>query len=409
MDRRGLTTLSIGHGSADFVQGALPALLPTLVAEHGWSYAMVSALVLAMTVTSSIIQPLFGVMSDRRSLSWLLYAGPILAGAGFMLVGVVQTFPVVFALVLISGVGVAGFHPEGSRFANYVSGPRRATGMSLFAVGGNVGFGLGPLAMTLALLAVGPSGTLIVGAIPILLGMGLATQGHYLRRFRPTQAQQNADRADLPEAWGPFARLAGVIALRSVIFFGLVTFVPLYFVHVLDTSDTRGSLALTAMTLVGAVGTLVGGRLADRIGRKPVLLGSMGLLTPLLVCFLLAGPTLATILLGAAGGVTIATFSLTVVMGQEYLPGRLGVASGVTLGLSIGVGGVAATLLGVLADSTSLTTVLAIIAMLPLAALALSATLPSAQKATADAAARQGFDPDGPLPRGEPAGAISRS
>lgn len=389
IDRRGVAALSIGHGFTDFTQGALPALLPTLVAERGWSYAMVSALVLAMTLTSSIVQPLFGAVSDRVGLAALLFLGPILSGAGFMAVGVVTSFPACFALILVSGLGVAAFHPEGSRFANYVSGPRRATGMSLFSVGGNVGFSLGPLAMTAALLAMGSDGTIVVGLIPILAGIGVATQLPHLLRFRPSRAVQDAERADLPEAWGPFARLGGVVALRSAIFFGLVTFVPLYFVHVLGTSDTAGSLALAVMTFCGAVGTLIGGRLADRVGRRPVLLGSMALLTPILAGFLLSGPALATVFLGAAGGVTIATFSVTVVMGQEYLPGRLGIASGVTLGLSIGIGGLTATALGVLADSTGLTTVLVIVALLPLAALALSATLPTAERAAQDAARRR--------------------
>ena len=137
-----------------------------------------------------------------------------------------------------------------------------------------------------------------------------------------------------------------MIALRSFVYFGLVTFIPLYYVGVLHTSKAAGNAALSAMLLGGAAGTLVGGPLADRFGRRTVLIGSMSLLPPLIVGFLLSGPVLAVVFAALAGAATIATFAVTIVMGQEYLPGRLGVAAGVTIGLSIGLGGVGAPLLG---------------------------------------------------------------
>src|SRR5436305_8698501 len=157
-----MAVLSSGHMFTDIAQGSIPALLPFLIVQDHLSYAAASALVLAATISSSIIQPLFGHVSDRLSLPWLMPLGPALGGLGVALAGLASTYGLTFAAVVLSGVGVAAFHPEGSRFANYVSRARRASGMSLFSVGGNVGFALGPVVMTPALLAFGLHGTLLV-------------------------------------------------------------------------------------------------------------------------------------------------------------------------------------------------------------------------------------------------------
>lgn len=161
---------------------------------------------------------------------------------------------------------------------------------------------------------------------------------------------------------------------------GLVTFIPLYFIHVLGTGKALANAALSAMLVGGAFGTLIGGPLADRFGRRAVLIGSM-ILLPLIVGFLVSGPGPAVAFAAAAGAATIATFAVTIVMGQEFLPGRLGVSSGVTIGLSIGLGGVGAPLLGILADADGLRAVFEVIAVLPLAALALSLFLPGRRPA----------------------------
>jgi FSR family fosmidomycin resistance protein-like MFS transporter len=168
-----------------------------------------------------------------------------------------------------------------------------------------------------------------------------------------------------------------VIALRSFVYFGLVTIIPLYYVSELHVSKAFGNTALAAMLLGGAAGTLIGGRLADRFGRRAVLIGSMLLLPPLIVGFLASGPGLALVFAALAGAATIATFAVTIVMGQEYLPGRLGVAAGVTIGLSIGLGGAGAPLLGLIADAHGVRAVFELLAVLPVLALILVATLPA--------------------------------
>jgi MFS transporter, FSR family, fosmidomycin resistance protein len=371
-----MATLSAGHMFTDLAQGSIPALLPFLIAKDHLSYAAASALVLAATISSSVIQPLFGHVSDRLSLSWLMPLGPALGGLGVALAGIAPSYALTFAAIVLSGVGVAAFHPEGSRFANYVSGERRASGMSLFSVGGNVGFALGPVVVTPLMLVFGLHGTLFVLIPTWLMAAVLVHELPRLKTFRKDVVAGRVQKAEHHEAWGPFALLAGVIALRSFVYFGMVTFIPLYYVAELHAGKAFGNAALAAMLLGGAVGTLIGGPLADRFGRRRILTGSMLVVPPLVVGFLLSGPVLAVVFAALAGAATIATFAITIVMGQEYLPGRLGVSAGVTIGLSIGLGGVGAPLLGLLADAHGLRSVFELIAVLPVLALVLTLALP---------------------------------
>ena len=302
--------------------------------------------------------------------------GPFLGGLGVALAGIAPSYGWTFAAIVLSGIGVAAFHPEGSRFANYVSGARRSSGMSLFSVGGNIGFALGPVLMTPLLVVFGMHGTVFVLIPTWLMAAVLVHELPRLKTFRTDVVAGRVQKGDHHEAWGPFVLLASVIALRSFVYFGMVTFIPLYFVHDLHTSKAFGNIALAAMLLGGAAGTLIGGPLADRFGRRTVLIGSMAVLPPLVVAFLVSPPGLAVVFASLAGAATIATFAVTIVMGQEYLPGRLGVAAGVTIGLSIGLGGVGAPLLGILADAHGLRAVFETIAVLPVLALVLSLGLP---------------------------------
>jgi len=376
VDRRAMGVLSACHLFTDIAQGSIPALLPFLIARDHISIAAASALVLAATISSSVIQPAFGYVSDRLSLPWLMPLGPALGGLGIACVGFAPNYALTFAAVLLSGLGVAAFHPEGSRFANYVSGERRASGMSLFSVGGNVGFALGPVVVTPLVIAFGLHGTAFILIPTWLMAAVMVRELPRLKTFRKDLVGGRVQTGEHEEAWGPFTILAGVIALRSFVYFGLVTFIPLYYVNVLHTSKALGSVALSAMLLGGAAGTLTGGPLADRFGRRNVIIGSMLVIPPLVVAFLLSGPALGILFAALAGAATIATFAVTIVMGQEYLPGRLGVAAGVTIGLSIGLGGLGAPLLGLLADAHGLTAVFETVAVLPLAALVLTLALP---------------------------------
>jgi FSR family fosmidomycin resistance protein-like MFS transporter len=379
LDRRALGVLGAGHLCVDLCQGAVPALLPFLALERGYSYAALGALVLASTIGSSIVQPLFGLLSDRLARPWMLPAGLVLAGGGIALAGPAPTYGLTAAAVAVSGLGIAMFHPEGAKFAGMASRERRGRGMSLFSVGGNAGFALGPALTTPLVLAFGLAGTLALALLPLLAAVLTVRELARLRALgapaRDGGAGGGAGSAE--DDWGAFARVGGLVALRTGVYFGLQAFVPAYFVAELASSEAAGNAALTIMLAAGAAGTLVGGGLVDRFGARAVLIGTMALLLPLLLVLPLVGAVAATALLGAVGFVAIATFSVTVIMGQAYLPSRPGLASGVTLGLAIGLGGVAATALGTIADAHGLRAVLWTVAVLPVPAIVLALSLPS--------------------------------
>jgi MFS transporter, FSR family, fosmidomycin resistance protein len=195
--------------------------------------------------------------------------------------------------------------------------------------------------------------------------------------FKPTEAEsEGVEESAAPEHWGLFARMIGVVIVRSFVYFGLVAFVASYYERVLHESPALGNTALTLMLLGGAAGTLIMGPLADRFGRRTIVGASMLLLPPLIFCFTLAGPFAGMALLVLVGATTVGTFGITVVMGQEYLPGRIGLAAGITMGLSIGLGGIGAPLLGLVADTGGLHLTMLIIAVLPVLGFLLALTLP---------------------------------
>ncbi len=377
VDRRAMGALSAGHLFTDVNQGAVAALLPFLVAERGLSLAAAGALVTAATLSSSVVQPLFGVFSDRRPLPLLMPLGLLVGGVGIALAGVAPSYPLILLCVLVSGVGVAAFHPEAARFANYVSGSRRARGMSFFSVGGNAGFALGPILTTPLVLLFGLPGTLFLALPAALMAVVLVVEMPRMVGFQPAaRGEASKKETTEPERWKPFALMVGVVTVRSFVYFGLVAFVATYYAQVLGTSAAWGNTALAIMLFGGAAGTLVIGPLADRFGRRTVLAASMVLLPALIFAFTLAGPLWGTGLLALVGAATIGTFGVTVVLGQEYLPGRIGLAAGVTMGLSIGLGGVGAPLLGLVADARGLPFTMLVIAALPLLGLVFAGLLP---------------------------------
>src|SRR5438093_4172747 len=368
-----MALLSSGHLATDFANGALPALLPYLKDRFSLSYTAVGGVILASQASSSLIQPLFGLWSDRRGAMWLLPSGVALAGIGIALAADAPSYWLVLLLVLASGLGSAAFHPEGSKFAGFVSGRRRASGMAWFSLGGNVGYALGPVAATAVVTALGLRGGLVLAVPSLAVAVAILAATPYLRGFEPeapgARGHQAAD-----DRWA-MKLLLGVIALRSVAWFTLIAFVPLWEVS-LGHSKSHGNHLLALMLFSGGVGTLLFGPLADRFGRKPVLLASVVATGPLVRVFVLVGGVPGAIALALVGACIVGTFGVTMVMGQEYLPNHIGMASGLVIGLSVGLGGVAAVVLGRVADATSLRTALLVAAAAPVAAIALAAKLP---------------------------------
>lgn len=376
VDYKSVALLSAAHLCDDVNQGVLPAMLPFFIATYHLTYAAAAGLVLAQTLSSSVVQPLFGFWADRRSLPWLIPAGMSLAGLGVAASGLASTYVWIFIAIAISGFGISAFHPEAARRVRYLSGSRQATTMSLFTVGGMVGFALGPLLITPTLMAMGTRGALVL-ALPVMIMAGVLTAN--LHRFIAVEpAEPPSDGTvlvDPNERWGDFARLSTVVVLRSIAFFGLNTFLPLYWTANLHGTRTGGGMALTALAASVALGTLIGGRLADRYGRKTVIAGSLGAFVPLLLIFVNSRIFVAAIMLLPIGIAVAAANSVVVVMAQDYLPNRIGLAAGVTLGLSMTIGGMLTPVLGTIADHYGLTAAMLLVALVPSLAFAMSLTL----------------------------------
>ena len=373
--RRALRALAAAHTVNDMYQSAVPALLPFLVAERGLTYVAAGGLVLAASAVSSLLQPLLGAASDRRAIPSLMPIGILVAGAGIAAAALTPGYALTAAAVLLSGVGVAAFHPEAARHANYAAGAKRATGMSVFSVGGNLGIAAGPAAVTLLASAGGVPGVAWMALPAGLAAALLARELPLLASFRPAAEAARAASPE-PPRWGAFQTLSSIIVIRSMMSYGLAAFIPLWLVSARGVPRGRATLALTVMLLAGAVATLVGGRLADRFGRRRVLVGSLLPLAPLILLTLRTPGPAVLLPLAATGAFSIASYSVAVVMGQEYLPGREGIAGGVTMGLAIGLGGAGVPLLGLVADHWGVAAVFGPIAALPVVAAALALALP---------------------------------
>ena len=374
-----LALLAATHTVDDLYQGAVPALLPFLALERHYTYAGLTSLTLAATFLSSAVQPAFGVITDRHRLGWLIAAGLLVAGIGVGLSGLGDSYAITWLAIALSGVGVAAYHPEATRTARGVAGDSTQA-MSWFSVGGNIGIALGPLVVTPVLLATGLRGTPLLALPAVAMAALLAVRRPWQRAHAVGQARRSAadGPADRPrrDDWRSFARLTAVVTTRLIAYFGVASLLALFVIRRFHEPTAVGSAALTAFVAAGAVGSLSGGWLADRWCRLATV--RLGYLCAIPALVLLAAAPDAAVAFGAAIAAGLALylpFAVQVTLGQDYLPNRIGTASGVTLGLAISIGGLAAPLFGYLADRYGLAVSLAVLAALPVASLILAAPL----------------------------------
>lgn len=397
------------HLCCDINMGALPALLPFFVTEYGMDYTSVAGLMFAASFFASILQPYFGYMADKASRHWFIPLGVLLSGCSFGLIAFTQNYWTIFGLVMLMGLGSAIFHPEAARFVNALSGQRRASGMSIFSLGGNGGFGFGPVLVALIVTGLGMRGLVIFAIVALLMSVTLfyklpvlvaeidrikAASGVTVaaaaktaesggKSAVPAAAAVSASAAEAAPAndWHSFGRLTALITFRSVVINIIMSFLPLFCVTVLAVSNGIAGTTLSVLSICGVVATMVGGALADRIGETKVLLYGSILLVPTVAAILFCPDILWVYLLMVPLSMAMnGTYSSFVVLGQTYLAKNIGFASGVTLGLSATVGGIAAPLLGWYADHHGIRAVM-VLAVILAAGTAVSAFfLPNPRK-----------------------------
>jgi FSR family fosmidomycin resistance protein-like MFS transporter len=374
IDRNGMAALSGGHMAVDFAAGSVPALIPFMTDRFHLSYALAALLLLAATASSSLVQPLFGLWSDRRGALWLIPTGVAIAAVGIGGAAVSPAYPVVLVFILIGGLGVAAFHPEGAKFAAYASGRKRASGMAYFNSGGNAGYALGAFVTGELVVWLGLVGGLLAMVPVLVVSLGVARAVPHLGLLEPEGRRAVARGGE--ERRRGMAMLGVMIACRSISWFSLLAFVPLWLVS-LGHSKADGGRLLFVMLLAGAAGTLMLGPVADRIGLRPTLVLTQALVTPMILLFVYVGGIPGVFALMVVGVCVVGSYGVTMVLSQLYLPRHVGMASGLSVGLAMGIGGLAAVGLGAIADAIDLRAALTISAIPPALGMLLCLRLPA--------------------------------
>lgn len=370
--------LGSGHFVVDMTVGALSPLLPVFKKAMGLSDLRTSMVLASLTFSSSFIQPLFGLIADRARATWFLWGGVALAACGLAFAGLVSSFALLLLLIVGCGLGVGAYHPEAARVANHLAGSRKASGVAWFTIGGNLGFAIGPLAVALFIPLLDERTTLIFlvpGAIACTMLLTNTRRIGLPVIARPagqaTPATGRSDRRGM-------TLLVTAVSLRTWVQLGLMTIVPLYLTDQRGLSDRHQAFVIFAFVMTGSLGTIAGSLVADRIGGRAMLMGSLPLATPLIGLFILMDGSAGIVAFAAAGFILMASFSATVVMGQEYMPHRLALAAAWVLGFgAIGSATPWLPAIGAIADAHGRETALWIIAALPVAAAAVAALLPT--------------------------------
>lgn len=376
-DLKILLLLSLGHMVTDIYQGALPAILPFLKDHLDISYTAAGVILMTANFTSSLIQPVFGYISDKKEKAFLLPLGCLLAGAGLALVPLSPAFSWTLLLVIISGLGVASYHPEGYKTASFFTGERQVTGMAFFSVGGNLGFAIGPI-LAISIINYFGFKNLPVIILPSIFFVLLLLV--FWKRVHLGPAEETAPKPASGKIYsgGVYITLFTIImivVMRSWTQLGLMTYIPFYYINHLKGDPLYAGQLVSIFLLGGAAGTLLGAPLADKWGHKSYLSITMLLSSFILPLIFVAQGVWLFIVLGLLGMVIISTFSVTIVMAQTLMPQNLGIASGIMVGFAIGAGGVCVALLGILADNYGVPLALKSITVLPLIGFLLTLTL----------------------------------
>ena len=368
----------ISHTITDISQGAFPVLVPIIKQLYLLNYSQVGFLVFLQSLTSSICQPLFGIISDKKAYPWFIPVGVIFSGVAMGCIVLAPSYTWLVILIALSGFGSAIFHPQGMKIANRVSPPKtKGKNVAFFSLGGNLGFAIGSFLVGILLSLKGGFSNVIWIAAPAVLMIPffiVSYKNISLASHLGEKKDAHTEKEKIPYAF--LAVLVGFIFLRSSLYSGINTYTPLYHVDVLHQNSLFIGNYLSIFSIAGVIGTFLGGILSDKFGRKTIIAGSMLLDVPLVFLIPYVQGIWALVLAGILGMVTVASFSPTLVMAQESMKKHMALAGGLTTGLGIGLGGVGATLLGNLADIISLPVLLHWLPLLALIAAGFTLFLP---------------------------------
>jgi len=374
--RQTITGLSAAHLVTDIYMPVLPAILPLLIAQNGYSYLAAGLLVTAYNITSSFTQPVVGWLSDRKGLTISVSISLFISALFVALMGVAQNYYLIMAFAVLAALGHACFHPTALSLVSRLCSPEnRGAITSYFVVGGNIGYAIGPVLAAALVLWLGLPGLLLL-IIPAAIMIFVLR--HLLPGGIAAAREMHAKPASPPgetRSIRPFAILMAASILRAWAVFAAITFLPMYLVT-LGYDLVTASAVMTLMLLAGVAGQIAGGRISDRIGRKEFMVFGLVGAIPAFYLFFATTGLISVIAILIFGFFLWSTFSVAVAMSHELLPGNVGLASGMMLGLAIGFGGLGVAVNGMIADHYSLAAALGTIPIPIVGAVILMALLP---------------------------------
>ena len=364
-----LFAISFSHLLNDMMQSLIPAIYPNLKADFHLSFAQIGIITLVNQITASLLQPAVGYFSDLQPRPYSLATGMVATLIGLLILSVAGSYPVILFSVMLIGVGSAVFHPESSRVARMASGGRHGLAQSLFQVGGNTGSAIGPLLAAVLVAVYGQhsvawAGALALLGIFILYNVGTWYKHHGLARMRSARPHEDHGL--------PRSKVVTSIAILLMLIFSkyfylasITSYYTFYLIHTFHLSVRSAQVHLFIFLAAVAAGTLAGGPLGDKFGRKYVIwLSILGIL-PFTLALPYANLFWTSVLSVIIGMGVASAFPAIVVYAQELLPGRVGMISGLFFGFSFGMGGIGAAVLGWLIDLTDITFVYKLCAVLP--------------------------------------------
>jgi FSR family fosmidomycin resistance protein-like MFS transporter len=385
-NRRTILLLSLGHFANDTYPGFLAPLQPLLMQQANYGLTLAGLLTSIASISGSIMQTVFGFWSDRMRRPWLVIFGPLITALLFGTIGWWHNWYALAAVILIGGLGTAAFHPQAAAMSGKAGSKRSGLAMSLFVTGGNAGHAVGPL----IILSVVSLWGLRYSMVTAVLGIGVAL---LLWRKLPHSIQRTEAAERTPFTWskitsgrlGSLALIWLVVVIRAFVVSGFMTFCPIYLTDKGYSILIAGS-ANTLFELSGAFGSILGGALSDRIGRKVVIVISMAGAFPAFWLFLHSGSIVGVIALAAAGFFIYSSISVNIVMGQDLFPRQAGAISSLMMGMGWGIGGLAVTPLGAVAEKIGVGSALQALIYVTLAGLVIALFIPAGKAVTPEPA-----------------------
>lgn len=381
-----LFIIGICHLLNDSLQAVIPAMFPILEQSLGLTFTQLGFIAFTLNMVSSVMQPVIGMYTDKKPMPYALPIGLMSSMIGMLALAFAPNFWTILISVFFIGLGSAIFHPEGSRVAYLAAGPRRGLAQSIYQVGGNTGQALAPLITALILVPLGQFGAIwftFIAGLAVLFLFYIARW--YAAQLIPLKTDIAVEKSNTKNPVVSKAIKHAIIILIILVFArswyqsAIANFYAFYAIDNYDLSIAKAQIYIFTFLLMGAVGTFIGGPLADRFGKRNIILYSLLVPAPLTIALPFVGSVLSIIILGLIGLMLMSSFSVAVVYAQELVPGKIGTMSGLIVGLAFGMGAIGAVALGTFIDMIGLTPTMIGISFLPLLGI-LTLLLPTDEK-----------------------------